>query len=711
MWFNHKGYHAMGVYLNVLNNAILRANLPESKGNPAAYGITLFNHPWNETNSQLSSLDYILEGSDVLISIFIIAAMSFVPASFVVFLVYERSTKSKHLQFVTGLNPVMYWIGNYVWDMANYVIPAFMCIMILLIFQIPAYVSSSNLPAVVALFLMYGWSMTPLMYPASFWFKEPSTAYIALIVINLFTGITCIVCSFLLEIFSYDHDLERVHNVLKVAFMMFPNYCLGRGLMELAFNEYKNEYYFKTGQFHKIRSAMEWDLIPCHLVAMASIGLIFFIITLMCEYRFFMRPRQGKVTHSSLAGEDKDVATERKRVLKGNGKYDALVLENLTKVYKTRKLGRQLAVDRVCLGVPPGECFGLLGVNGAGKTTTFKMLTGDLEPTSGNAYLNGYSILKDLKKVQQSIGYCPQFDSLYDELTAREHLQLYCRIRGIPPSDETMVVEWAINKLGLTKIADRLSGTYSGGNKRKLSTAIALIGHPPIIFMDEPTTGMDPHSRRFLWDLILGLVQDGRSVILTSHSMEECEALCSRMAIMVNGTFKCLGSATHLKNRFGDGYTFTIRVKGPNYERSRRDVLRFVQRNIPHAELKEEHYNIVQYELKTKPVSLSLLFSKLEEAESNLDIEDYSVSQNTLDNVFINFVQQQSELVHEESQGSYTRPLTSLLRTRASGIQSEADEQLLTSVNQSDDSLDLSDDDILLTLDSIDGNRLTLMPL
>ncbi|CAG5130291.1 unnamed protein product, partial [Candidula unifasciata] len=290
MWFNHKGYHSMAVYLNILNNAILRANLPPSKGNPAAYGFTLYNHPWNDTNSELSSLDYILEGSDVLISIFIIAAMSFVPASFVVFLVYEKSTKAKHLQFVTGMNPVMYWLGNYVWDMANYVIPAFMCVMILLIFQIPAYVSAANLPSVVALFLMYGWSMTPLMYPASFWFKEPSVAYIALIVINLFTGITCIVCSFLLEIFSYDHDLERVHKVLKVVFMMFPNYCLGRGLMELAFNEYKNEYYFKTGQIDKMRSAMEFDLIPCHLVAMASIGLIFFLITLMCEYRFFVRP-------------------------------------------------------------------------------------------------------------------------------------------------------------------------------------------------------------------------------------------------------------------------------------------------------------------------------------------------------------------------------------------------------------------------------------
>ncbi|GFN82627.1 ATP-binding cassette sub-family a member 2 [Plakobranchus ocellatus] len=595
-WFNHKGLHSMGVYLNSLNNAILRANLPPEKGNPAAYGMTVFNHPWNDTDSQLSSLDYILEGSDVLISIFIIAAMSFVPASFVVFLVYEKSTKAKHLQFVTGMNPVMYWIGNYVWDMCNYVIPAFMCVMILLIFQIPAYVSADNLPAVITLFLMYGWSMTPLMYPASFWFKEPSTAYIALIVINLFTGITCIVCSFLLEIFSYDHDLERVHKVLKLVFMMFPNYCLGRGLMELAFNEYKNEYLFKT-EIHN---------------------------------------------------------------------------PQLDMVYKTRKLGRHLAVDRLCLGVPPGECFGLLGVNGAGKTTTFKMLTGDLEPSSGAAFLNGYSVNKDIKK------------------------------------------------LGLTNYADKLSGTYSGGNKRKLSTAIALIGHPPIIFMDEPTTGMDPHSRRFLWDLILGLVQDGRSVILTSHSMEECEALCSRMAIMVNGTFKCLGSSTHLKNRFGDGYTFTIRVRGPDYMRSRREVTRFIERNIPEAQLKEEHYNIVQYEIKTRPVSLAMLFSKLEEAESKLSIEDYSVSQNTLDNVFINFVKQQTGLVQDDSEDDSVRQpsLGSRLRSRAStllmgsGFSAPVQAPVVLPVDQaSDDSLDLSDDDMALTLDTSDGTRLTMMPL
>lgn len=728
IWFNNKGYHSMPTFLNAINNAILRANLNETKDgqpvDPAMYGITVTNHPWNDTNNVLNTMDFVLEGSDVLISIFIIVAMSFVPASFVVFLVYERSTKAKHLQFVTGINPVIYWIGNYVWDMANYVIPAFMCVMILLIFQIPAYVSTDNLPAVVALFLMYGWSITPVMYPASFWFNEPSTAYICLIVINLFTGITCIVSSFLLEIFSYDKDLERVHNVLKIVFMMFPNYCLGRGLIELAFNEYKNEYYFKTGDYDKMMSPMSWELIPRFLVAMASIGLFFFLLTLLCEYRFFFSHKTSTGPQSTLQDEDHDVATERKRVLRGSGKYDVLCLENLSKVYKTRKLGKHLAVDRLCLGVPPGECFGLLGVNGAGKTTTFKMLTGDIVPSSGCAYLNGYSVLKDIKKVQQSIGYCPQFDSLYDELTAREHLQLYCRLRGVPPKDEKQVVEWALSKLGLAKYADKLSGTYSGGNKRKLSTAIALIGHPPLIFMDEPTTGMDPHSRRFLWNLILSLIQDGRSVILTSHSMEECEVLCTRLAIMVNGRFQCLGSTQHLKNKFGEGYTFSIRVAGPDHERNMRDVQRFIQRNIPEVSLKELHHNLVQYELKMQSVNLSHLFEQLEQAQRDLHIEDFSVSQNTLDNVFINFVKQQVEIVRDSGDHSpKPRRSRSWLLSRASRLRA-SQETFITSVNVDDDDQPLlahmspdssgltdDDDDTMMQLGSATGTRLTLMPL
>ncbi|GAB1604923.1 ATP-binding cassette sub-family A member 2-like, partial [Argonauta hians] len=696
--FNPKGFHSTPVYLNTLNNAILRANLPELKGNPAAYGITVTNHPMNHTNNKLS-MDYILQGSDVLIAIFIIVAMSFVPASFVLFLVYERSIKAKHLQFVSGMDPFIYWLANYVWDMCNYVIPAFCCIGILLIFDIPSYVSPTNLPAVVSLFLLYGWSITPIMYPASFWFREPSTAYICLIVINLFVGITCIVCSFLLEIFSYDKDLKRIHLLLKNIFLLFPNYCLGRGLMDIAFNQYKNMFYFKTGQYHFMRSPFEWELTTKNLTAMAGTGLFFFIVTLLCEYRFFIKSRQKSVANKQTQDVDVDVASERKRVLRGSACNDALVLNNLTKMYVTRKLGKHLAVDHLCLGVSTGECFGLLGVNGAGKTTTFKMLTGDIPPTNGDASLHRFSILKDMNKVRQNIGYCPQFDSLYDELTAREHLQFYARLRGIPPKDEAAVVTAALKKLALTELADKASSTYSGGNKRKLSTAIALIGNPPVIFMDEPTTGMDPYSRRFLWNLIIDLVKSGRSVVLTSHSMEECEALCTRLAIMVNGSFKCLGSTQHLKNKYGDGYTIVIRIRGPNYERNSSNVRHFFEKHFPHAKIKEQHINMLQYEIKSKTISLAYIFSKLEDAQRDFQIEDYSVSQNTLDNVFINFVKQQTEIVQEREDSDVAPDC----------VNSSSTANLVTnSAPNPEEVLDVEPDDIATSFNG-HGTRLSLL--
>lgn len=567
-----------------------------------------------------------------MIALFVIIAMSFVPASFVVFLVQERSSKSKHLQFLSGLNPVAYWLANYIWDMCNYVIPALVCILILKGFDIPAYVSKVNFPAVVSLFLLYGWSITPMMYPISFVFQESSAAYTFLIVINLFIGLTCIITSFLLEIFEIygDDQLGKVNHVLKNIFLFFPNYCLGKGLMDIAFNEYKNEYYLKIGQYDKIVSPFKWELTTRYLVAMAGVGLLYFCGTVLCEYGFFFGGKScTSHRHRHNSSEDEDVAAERKRV-RERGSNDVLVVDNLTKIYITRRLGRHLAVDRSCFGVSAGECFGLLGVNGAGKTTTFKMLTADLIPTAGEIYLNGKNLREDTR-VKQNIGYCPQFDALFDELTAREHLQLFCRLRGVPLKETKSVVNWALRKLDLIKLADKSSVTFSAGNKRKLSTAIALIGHPAVILLDEPTTGMDPHSRRFLWDTIYQLTKDGRCVILTSHSMEECESLCTRMAIMVNGQLKCLGSAQHLKNRFGDGYTISIRLKGPNYERDVRRVKRFVLDKLAGAVLKEAHYNSVQFEMKS--VNLSLVFSVLEESLRDMNIIDYSVSQNTLDNV------------------------------------------------------------------------------
>ncbi|PNJ09777.1 ABCA2 isoform 15 [Pongo abelii] len=643
VFYNNKGYHSMPTYLNSLNNAILRANLPKSKGNPAAYGITVTNHPMNKTSASLS-LDYLLQGTDVVIAIFIIVAMSFVPASFVVFLVAEKSTKAKHLQFVSGCNPIIYWLANYVWDMLNYLVPATCCVIILFVFDLPAYTSPTNFPAVLSLFLLYGWSITPIMYPASFWFEVPSSAYVFLIVINLFIGITATVATFLLQLFEHDKDLKVVNSYLKSCFLIFPNYNLGHGLMEMAYNEYINEYYAKIGQFDKMKSPFEWDIVTRGLVAMAVEGVVGFLLTIMCQYNFLRRPQRMPVSTKPVE-DDVDVASERQRVLRGDADNDMVKIENLTKVYKSRKIGRILAVDRLCLGVRPGECFGLLGVNGAGKTSTFKMLTGDESTTGGEAFVNGHSVLKELLQVQQSLGYCPQCDALFDELTAREHLQLYTRLRGISWKDEARVVKWALEKLELTKYADKPAGTYSGGNKRKLSTAIALIGYPAFIFLDEPTTGMDPKARRFLWNLILDLIKTGRSVVLTSHSMEECEALCTRLAIMVNGRLRCLGSIQHLKNRFGDGYMITVRTKS---SQSVKDVVRFFNRNFPEAMLKERHHTKVQYQLKSEHISLAQVFSKMEQVSGVLGIEDYSVSQTTLDNVFVNFAKKQSDNLEQQ---------------------------------------------------------------
>jgi len=661
-WYNNKGYHALPTYLNVMNNAILRASLSKEKGNPAAYGMTVFNHPFNKTDSNQLSARYMRQGTDLVIAIFVIIAMSFVPASFVVFLVTERASKAKHLQFVSGVDPVIYWLSNYVWDVCNYLIPACACITLLRVFNVPAYSSDTNFPAVVCLFLLYGWSITPIMYPGAFYFREASAAYVFMIVVNMFFGVTATVTTFILQLFPDDVVLTKIYNALKIMNLGFPNYCLGHGLMDLAYNQYLTEYYTQIGEFDKIRDPFEWKLTTRNLVCMAVEGVVFFIFTVLMEFRFFVKPRRTHVSKEKIEDEDEDVAAEKERVLSGSAIADLIRIENLTKVYYSRKRGKHLAVDRLCLGVPKGECFGLLGVNGAGKTSTFKMLTGDTSMSAGNAFLNSHSIVSEMQKVHKCMGYCPQFDALVDELTGNEQLALYARLRGVPENEVHRVVSWATKKLSLTRYANKPSKTYSGGNKRKLSTAMALIGNPPIIFLDEPTTGMDPHARRFLWNLILDIIKDGRSVILTSHSMEECEALCTRLAIMVNGRFKCLGSCQHLKNRFGEGYIITVRVQGdlPDLE----PLYQFFSEKFPRAVLKEHHHNMVQYQLPSGVMELSEVFRHMESSYEALQIEDYSVSQTTLDNVFINFARKQTDETDLEDKAPKSRRPGSRFRVR-----------------------------------------------
>ncbi|XP_043924192.1 phospholipid-transporting ATPase ABCA1 [Protopterus annectens] len=638
VWFNNKGWHAITSFLNVINNAILRANLP--KGEDAkTYGITAFNHPLNLTKEQLSQVALMTTSVDVLVSICVIFAMSFVPASFVVFLIQERVSKAKHMHFISGVKPVIYWLANFIWDMCNYIVPATLVIIIFICFQQKSYVSSSNLPVLALLLLLYGWSITPLMYPASFLFKIPSTAYVVLTSVNLFIGINGSVATFVLELFT-NNNLNSINEILKSVFLIFPHFCLGRGLIDMVKNQAMADALERFGE-NRFISPLSWDLVGRNLFAMAVEGAVFFFITVLIQYRFFIKPRPVTAKLSPVIEEDEDVARERQRILSGGGQSDILEIKELTKIYRMK---RKPAVDRLCVGIPRGECFGLLGVNGAGKTTTFKMLTGDTDVTRGEAFLNGHSILSNIHEVHQSMGYCPQFDAVNELLTGREHLELYALLRGVPQKEVCKVAEWAVRKLGLVKYAEKAAGKYSGGNRRKLSTAIALIGGPPVVFLDEPTTGMDPRARRFLWNSILSIIKEGRSVVLTSHSMEECEALCTRMAIMVNGRFRCLGSVQHLKNRFGDGYTIVVRIAGPNPDL--KPVEEFFEHAFPGVVLKEKHRSILQYQLPSLKSSLARIFSILAKNKERLRIADYSVSQTTLDQVFVNFAKDQSDEDH-----------------------------------------------------------------
>jgi len=249
----------------------------------------------------------------------------------------------------------------------------------------------------------------------------------------------------------------------------------------------------------------------------------------------------------------RDVEDEKIRVQSQTA--DAIQVLDLTKRFPNK-----LAVDHLWFGVKRGEVFGTLGVNGAGKSTTINMLLGAIRPTSGTASIMGNSIRTKLARARRSVGYCPQHDALYDLLTVREHLIMYARVRGIRDIDAA--VSSAIVRMQLTRFSNVISKQLSGGNKRKLSAAIAMLGSPPVVILDEPSSGVDPASQRYMWEVIRDTTtRTNSAVMLVSHSMPEVEALSNRIGIMIDGRLRCIGTATYLKSLYGSSFSVEIILK------------------------------------------------------------------------------------------------------------------------------------------------------
>lgn len=216
----------------------------------------------------------------------------------------------------------------------------------------------------------------------------------------------------------------------------------------------------------------------------------------------------------------------------------------------TRRFGDFTAVDDVTFSVPKGQIFGFLGPNGAGKTTTIKMLTGLLEPSSGEAWVAGLDVQTERARIKQAIGYMSQRFSLYPDLTVDENVTLFAGLYGIDGERLEARRRWLLQMAGLEGRRGQLTGDLPLGWKQRLALGCALIHEPPVLFLDEPTSGVDPMARRRFWDLIHDMAEEGRTVLVSTHYMEEAE-YCHRLALMDRGQLIALDSPSSLRKRVG----------------------------------------------------------------------------------------------------------------------------------------------------------------
>ncbi|RLN38339.1 hypothetical protein BBO99_00008317 [Phytophthora kernoviae] len=565
---NTTATHAPVIFKALMDQAIYRffaGNTSDSS--TLSVNLKVNNHPLPLTASAKALFGSVLAFSAC---IFVCIAFSYFPLTVVVYLVREKEAthNSKHQQLVSGVSLTAFWLANYLWDLVMYVVPCIAAIILIKAFDISALTgnadctscTSETFPAVIVLFILFGFAVCPFTYCLSFLFKEHAASQTFTMKINFLLGVVLMIVSYILDVID---STKSINSVLIFFWRLSPLFNLGNGLLTLVLNEVdtlKDSTTDKTSPFST-------DLMGFEMIFLILTTFLFSAAVLAIEYDVavpWLKSKHPESIDDEKVVTDVDVAKESQRVSSGGADGDVVKLMGLRKVYS----GGKVAVRDLSFGLKRGECFGFLGINGAGKTTTMKMLTGDISPTSGTATLGGFDILSQQVEVRRQIGYCPQFDALFERMTVREHLELFGAIKGVQRDDMDTVVTEKIHQLNLADFENKLAGSLSGGNKRELSVAIALIGSPPIIFLDEPSTGMDPVSRRFMWDVIADISTRGKesTIVLTTHSMEECEALCSRVGIMVGGRLRCYGSVQHLKSRFGDGLVFDAKLNTPTQD-------------------------------------------------------------------------------------------------------------------------------------------------
>jgi ABC-2 type transport system ATP-binding protein len=302
----------------------------------------------------------------------------------------------------------------------------------------------------------------------------------------------------------------------------------------------------------------------------------------------------------------------------------------------SKKYGKLTAVDNLNLHVEEGEIFGLLGPNGAGKTTLLSMLCTILKPTSGKAWVNGFDIVKESSKVRKSIGIVFQQPSVDDLLTGRENLAMHNLLFGVPKRIRKQRIDEVLSLVNLEKRADDLVNTYSGGMRRRLELARGIMHHPKILFLDEPTLGLDPQTREHIWEYIMNLAEkEATTVMLTTHYMEEAEQLCDRVAIIDYGRIVALDSPQELKNKVA-GDVVKIKQKKPDMENIR---------NLDYVMKAEEKDGLLYLSIKDASKHLQDLLTHTGA------IDFVEVRSGTLNDVFLHYTGR--EIREAEAEGGF----------------------------------------------------------
>eukprot|EP00271_Cylindrocystis_brebissonii_P002761 TRINITY_DN13562_c0_g1_i1.p1 TRINITY_DN13562_c0_g1~~TRINITY_DN13562_c0_g1_i1.p1 ORF type:complete len:960 (+),score=162.56 TRINITY_DN13562_c0_g1_i1:682-3561(+) len=615
-------------------------------------------------------------------------------------LVLERELKLRQAMSTMGLLDSAYWLTWLVWEEALAIISSVLLVLFGMIFQFDFFIKNA-FPVVFFVFFLFQSSMVGFAFMLSTFLKKSASATTAGFLIFIFGFL-----GQLIVIFGFPYD-KSISKGIQAAYSLFPPNLLAIALQYLGDATATNT--DKGIKWSAIGKCAEQDP-DCQLTMaqifswLLALTVVYFLLALYFDNIFpdvngvrkpcffFLYPsfwcggirvRGGgggcKCIGSvpdlpPLEGpEDADVATEKDMLQGHTEAQDGVAIEvrGLVKSFagsteigccKCKRNSAFHAIKGSWLKVEKDTLFCLLGPNGAGKSTTINCLTGIIPTTSGDAriYGNSIRIASDMNRIRSFMGVCPQFDILWSAMTGREHLRLFASIKGLPHSHVLEETETLLQQVHLSDAANVRSGSYSGGMKRRLSVAIALIGDPKIVFLDEPTTGMDPITRRSVWDIIEA-AKPGRAIVLTTHSMEEADILGDRMAIMAKGRLRCLGNSIHLKNKFGSGYIVNVAVRSGSVndltsdselERRAMNVKNFFAETLNIAPASESKAYIKFVVPRKYESQLPHVFASLKERKQELGVTDLQLSLTTLEEVFLN-IARAAELEEAQREGKY----------------------------------------------------------